>query len=190
MTHRNEASPAGSNHEGDVLVPRAKESLGAYVANPLAGIDMSDITDNLMGPAIGIGSTALGTLFVRKVLAPHLPASLGKFAPLISGVAGAVATVPLMAWKKDVGLQAAATALMLGATLQAAEHFGMAVSTGAYTAERIGAYVANPVGALPQGMYSDVRAEALPASVNAATQARAFGKTGHAYGTPYGAYVG
>lgn len=191
MTRMNDASPAGSNsNEADVLVPRTKETLGAYVANPLAGLDLSDVTDNVMGPALGIGSTILGTLFVKKVLAPHLPTKLGKFAPLLSGVVAAIATAPLMWWKKDVGLQAAGTALMLGVSLQLMDHFGGALPVGGYTARRVGAYTAEQVGALPAGMYSNVRAEALPGSVNAALSNKAYGKMGNAYGTAYGQYVG
>jgi len=191
MTRSNDTSLMGSNHhEADALVPRTKETLGAYVANPLAGLDMSDVTDNLMGPAIGIGSTILGTLFVKKVLAPRLPSSLSKFAPLLSGVVAAIATAPLLWWKKDVGLGAAGTALMLGSSLQLADYLGVPVGVGAYAVEKVGAYTAQEVGALPSGMFADVREQVMPNSVDNAVQPAAYGKVGHAYGTAYGQYVG
>jgi hypothetical protein len=194
MTHKKDASPVGSTRNEDHLVPSSEDNLGAYTVNPLAGLALEDVTSNVMGPAIGIGSTALGTMFVRKVLAPRLPATVTKFAPLLSGIAGALAAAPLLWWKKDVGISAAGTALILGGTLQLMDYFGVPTTgaytanrLGAYTAKQVGAYTANQVGALPAGT-DDL--ERLPGNVQQGLNPMAYGGQNHAYGRPYGQYVG
>ena len=179
MTRNYDTSPAGST-QNDVLIPKDNKSMGAYIANPIAGLDLTEVSDNLMGPAIGIGSTILGKLVVTKWIEPRLPASVGKFAPLISGVVAAIATVPLALWKRDVGVQAAGTALLLGVTMQAAKHFGTDV---------LGAYTANELGSIPS-FGRQVRNEALPSSVNSALNVNAYGGGGESYGRAFGQYVG
>lgn len=151
-------------------------NLGALDLEILSGLDLS--ADALLPPVIGTGVAALGSMLLKRYVKN---ATVVEWAPLLGGVIGAVASVPLKYWKGDAAMQAGMiSALLFGGITQflpRLEGLLPAPKLTGLTLERLNGLTLERVGALPAyaGGYSE-GSNMMPANIRSTVDMSAYGR--------------
>jgi hypothetical protein len=152
-------------------------NIGALDLEILSGLDLT--VDSLLPPVIGASAAAVGQLLLRRYVANT---TVQKWAPLLGGVLGAVASVPLKYWKGDSAMQAGMiSALLVGGISQFLPQLETLMSVPprmsgyrGLTLERLNGLTLERVGSLP--MLPSGSFESLPASVRNTVDMAAYGR--------------
>jgi hypothetical protein len=154
----------------DYVLARDAENngFGALDLEILSGLDLS--ADTLLPPAIGAGVAAASSLLIRRYVTN---ATAHKWAPLIGGVVGVVASIPLKYWKGDAAMQSGAVAALLyGGITQAVEMYNK-TSVSGLTMERLSGLTMERLGAIPMLPAGD---SMVPSSVRSSVDINAYGR--------------
>lgn len=151
-------------------------NIGALDLEILSGLDLS--ADALLPPVIGTGAAALGSMLLKRYVKN---VTVQTWAPLLGGVLGAIASVPLKYWKGDSAMQAGMiSALLFGGITQLLPHLeGMlpVPKVTGLTLERLNGLTLERVGALPAygGGYSQ-GSDMMPANIRSTVDMSAYGR--------------
>jgi len=170
-----EVSRAGRS-EDDILVEKNGRDIGAYVMQPLAGL-MQVNADNVIGIGTGVAGAGLGT-YVAKTWGHKISPFVTNYAPLVGGVLGAVASIPLGAWRgPKVAAQGLVASVLTGIALFGLQKLGVISGTGALVMQRVRGLqgYGQPMGALPQPqVYGTGK---MPVKVKQGIDKGVYGKT-------------
>lgn len=140
-----------ADHEEDVMVRGSQfGSLGAVVTETLSGI--KDIkAEDFVPPVVGAGGAIAGSMAATKwggKISPRIP----EYAPLVGGVVGALASVPLGWWKgSQAALQGMVASIVFGTGIWAYQKLQQRMMLGGVVVRPYGAFEAQPIrGMLPQ----------------------------------------
>jgi hypothetical protein len=164
----------------DYVLARDAENngFGALDLEILSGLDLS--VDVIVPPAIGVGVAALSDMLIRRYSSAE---GLRKYAPLLGGLIGAVASIPLKYWKGDAAMTSGAVAALLYGGWKfltpMIENFGESMNVlppakiGGLTLERLNGLTLERVGNLPMLPAAN---SAMPASIRSTVDMSAYGR--------------
>lgn len=154
-------------------------NIGALDLEILSGLDLT--ADVIIPPVIGVGVAAISDMLIRRYSSST--SFMRKYSPLLGGVLGAVASIPLKYWKGDAAMTSGAvSALLYGGwkfLVPMLENLGETFSilpparVGGLTLERLNGLTLERMGALPQITDGYDR---VPASIRSTVDMSAYGR--------------
>jgi hypothetical protein len=157
------------------------EDVGSLKIDVIRGFKGFDLSAKSILPCLLAGIAVEGsTLLLRKYVAN---ATVNKFAPAISILAGVAVSIPLRAWGGQKAMEdGIKTAVVVGGLHQLVDYLSPRLGLGllvpqsvlrGLVAERVGGLVAERVGSLPSVPVGD---SAMPAPVRSMFDVSAYGK--------------
>lgn len=153
--------------------------IGALDLEVLSGLDLT--ADAVIPPVIGVGVAAISDMLLRRYSSST--SFVRKYSPLLGGVIGAVASIPLKYWKGDAAMSTGVvSALLYGGwkfLVPMLENLGESfeilppAKIGGLTLERLNGLTLERVGALPQ--LSDGY-DRVPSSIRSTVDMSAYGR--------------